>query len=239
MTSATTRWAMAVFGSVALAVPAAAASASDGGAEPSSGGGATYQREADLAAGGIELAVRRGAYVNRTVSVRGDAPQLAGRRIAIEQRGSRRGGWIPVATLEVARDGRFATAWRPARTGRHQLRAVALGAASAGSGGARAASAVREVTVYKPVVATWYGPGFYGNRTACGQRLTTATIGVAHKTLPCGTRVAVTFRGRSAIVPVIDRGPYARGISYDLTGGLAKLLGVTVTSRIGAVALSR
>jgi rare lipoprotein A len=93
--------------------------------------------------------------------------------------------------------------------------------------------------VYRRVTATWYGPGFYGNRTACGQRLTTETQGVAHKTLPCGTRIAVRVGGRSAIVPVIDRGPYARGVAYDLTGATARRLGVTSTARIGAAVLTR
>lgn len=86
---------------------------------------------------------------------------------------------------------------------------------------------------------SWYGPGFYGNRTACGQRLTTETLGVAHKTLPCGTRVAIRSGGRSVVVPVIDRGPYARGIAYDLTGATARRLGVTGTARIGAAVLNR
>jgi rare lipoprotein A (peptidoglycan hydrolase) len=83
--------------------------------------------------------------------------------------------------------------------------------------------------------ATWYGPGFYGRRTACGQRLTRETVGVAHKTLPCGTKVTFYHRGRFATVSVIDRGPYARGVSWDLTFGAAKKLGMTATSAVRAV----
>jgi hypothetical protein len=68
---------------------------------------------------------------------------------------------------------------------------------------------------------SWYGPGFYGQRTACGQTLTTSLIGVAHRTLPCGT--LVTFRnpvnGRTLTLPVVDRGPYVYGRIWDLTGG--------------------
>jgi rare lipoprotein A len=68
---------------------------------------------------------------------------------------------------------------------------------------------------------SWYGPGFYGNRTACGQALTTRLRGVAHRTLPCGT--LVSFRnpdnGRAVTVPVVDRGPYVAGRTWDLTGG--------------------
>jgi rare lipoprotein A (peptidoglycan hydrolase) len=91
---------------------------------------------------------------------------------------------------------------------------------------------------YTIVKATWYGPGLYGNRMACGKRLTKRTVGVAHKRLPCGTKVALRYRGRTLVVPVVDRGPYARGISYDLTYATAKKLGMTATSRIAAAALN-
>lgn len=74
--------------------------------------------------------------------------------------------------------------------------------------------------------ASWYGPGFYGNRTACGQAYTRQILGVAHRTLPCGTRI--TFRnpknGRTLTVPVIDRGPYVAGRRWDLSGGLCVAL---------------
>jgi len=67
------------------------------------------------------------------------------------------------------------------------------------------------------VIASWYGPGFYGNRTACGQVYTPEIIGVAHRTLPCGTLLVIEFRGRSMTVPVIDRGPYIAGRTLDLS----------------------
>jgi rare lipoprotein A (peptidoglycan hydrolase) len=72
--------------------------------------------------------------------------------------------------------------------------------------------------------ATWYGPGFYGNRTACGQTLRPRTVGVAHRSLPCGTQVRFVFRGRSMITRVIDRGPYSRGHAWDLTNGARRAL---------------
>jgi rare lipoprotein A (peptidoglycan hydrolase) len=69
---------------------------------------------------------------------------------------------------------------------------------------------------------SWYGPGFYGKRTACGLAMTETLIGVAHRSLPCGTRV--TFKnpanGRIVTAPVVDRGPYVSGRQWDLTGGL-------------------
>jgi peptidoglycan lytic transglycosylase len=73
--------------------------------------------------------------------------------------------------------------------------------------------------------ATWYGPGFYGSRTACGQVLRPDTIGVAHRNLPCGTAVKFIYQGQQVVTTVIDRGPYSRGNSWDLTNGARQLLG--------------
>lgn len=74
---------------------------------------------------------------------------------------------------------------------------------------------------------SWYGPTFYGKRTACGLAMTQSLLGVAHRTLPCGT--LVTFRnpanGRSLTLPVVDRGPYVSGRQWDLTGGACLALG--------------
>ncbi len=81
-------------------------------------------------------------------------------------------------------------------------------------------------------VASWYGPGFFGNETACGQRLTRRTVGVAHRSLPCGTRVTIAYRGRFLRTRVIDRGPYAHGAKWDLTGAAATELGLETTSAV-------
>lgn len=74
---------------------------------------------------------------------------------------------------------------------------------------------------------SWYGPGFYGHRTACGEVLTAGLIGVAHRTLPCGAKVI--FRnpanGRSVTAVVVDRGPYTTGRQWDMTPGLCAALG--------------
>ena len=89
---------------------------------------------------------------------------------------------------------------------------------------------------------SFYGPGLYcvSNRvkaclpqrgrsaraklTACGVLFTRTVVGVAHRTLPCGTLVAFTYRGRTVIAPVIDRGPYVAGRVWDLSGGLCVAL---------------
>jgi peptidoglycan hydrolase-like protein with peptidoglycan-binding domain len=82
--------------------------------------------------------------------------------------------------------------------------------------------------------ASYYGPGLWGNRTACGQVLRKKTRGVAHRTLPCGTRMAVYANGRIAIFPVIDRGPHKDGVSLDLTAAAAARLRVTTTTSVRA-----
>ena len=126
--------------------------------------------------------------------------------------------------------------------------AVALPAAAAtgtGNGGASPTPPPEEQATaqqarnadYRPARATWYGPGFYGNRTACGKRLTHRTLGVAHKRLRCGTKVALRYHGHTVVVPVIDRGPYARGVDYDLTEATARKLGMRQTSRLAAATL--
>ena len=72
--------------------------------------------------------------------------------------------------------------------------------------------------------ASWYGPGLYGNHTACGQTLHPNTLGVAHKTLPCGTTVKFVYHGKALITQVIDRGPYVKGRAWDLTAAASEAL---------------
>lgn len=86
-------------------------------------------------------------------------------------------------------------------------------------------------------VATWYGPGFWGNRTACGQTLKKKTVGVAHKKLPCGTKVTIGYRGRFVRTRVIDRGPYAHGASWDLTQAAARKIRMQSTSTVRAAVI--
>lgn len=80
--------------------------------------------------------------------------------------------------------------------------------------------------------ATWYGPGFFGNRTACGQTLRRKTRGVAHKRLPCGTKLVVRYKGRYTRAKVIDRGPYANHARWDLTQKTARLIGFEGTDDV-------
>jgi rare lipoprotein A (peptidoglycan hydrolase) len=80
--------------------------------------------------------------------------------------------------------------------------------------------------------ATWYGPGLYGRHTACGETLRPNTIGVAHRSLPCGTAVKFIYHGHSIVTQVIDRGPYSKGNSWDLTSRAAEVLGFSTAGRV-------
>ena len=118
---------------------------------------------------------------------------------------------------------------------------LGAGSADAASGGlsvtaTQAQARASEAIAFTPMRwagATWYGPGFYGNRTACGQTLRPGTIGVAHRSLPCGTRVKFVYRGRQIVTRVIDRGPYSAGHAWDLTNGAREALGFEGSGRVG------
>jgi rare lipoprotein A (peptidoglycan hydrolase) len=113
--------------------------------------------------------------------------------------------------------------------------ACALTTAALAQTGGVASAPAPAPTVHKAALATWFGPGFYGQTTACGQMLTPAVVGVANRTLPCGTLVKFTYKGHAATVPVIDRGPYAHnGAQWDLTSGAAIALGMNDTARLSS-----
>jgi Putative peptidoglycan binding domain/Lytic transglycolase len=82
--------------------------------------------------------------------------------------------------------------------------------------------------------ATWYGPGFFGTQTACGKTLHRGTLGIAHRHLPCGTKVTLKYKSHYVRARVIDRGPYTRGVRWDLTQGTAEALHFTTTDTIRA-----
>ena len=151
-------------------------------------------------------------------------PKVAGRKVILEQKVS--GSWRWVTRLRAG-DGSFTTYFRPGDEGYRRLRVRFTGDEHNRKAGAR-----RAIRVYEPSLATWYGPGLYGNRTACGQRLGYSTLGVAHRSLPCGTKVNILYEGRTITVPVIDRGPYSSA-DWDLTRETADRLRFSGKDRIG------
>lgn len=88
--------------------------------------------------------------------------------------------------------------------------------------------------------ASWYGPGFHGRATASGERFQQGALTAAHKSLPFGTKLRVTNKrnGKSVIVRINDRGPYARGKFLDLSKGAAGRIGM-ISSGTGSVCVTR
>jgi rare lipoprotein A len=84
------------------------------------------------------------------------------------------------------------------------------------------------VKARKQGMASWYGPGFHGRRTASGERFNAGDLTAAHRYLPFGTRVRVTNArtGRSVVVRINDRGPFSGGRVIDLSRGAAAAIGV-------------
>ena len=181
----------------------------------------------------VTVATRAGTMLRRLARFSGTAtPDQAGRTVTIERFDDATQAWGAVATATIAADGTYVARWRTDRAGEHRVRAVI-----AADGEAVAASATPElaITVHRSALATWFGPGFYGRRTACGQRMSRSLLGVAHKRMRCGTQVAVLYKGRRITVPVVDRGPFRRGTDWDLTAATAQALGFEHTDRVGAV----
>ena len=77
----------------------------------------------------------------------------------------------------------------------------------------------------RSITATVYHPWYNGRTTACGQTYRHWGVSAAHAYLPCGTKVRVSHRGRSLVVPVTDR---CNCSSIDLSAGAAKYLGVPI-----------
>ncbi len=76
-------------------------------------------------------------------------------------------------------------------------------------------------------LASWYGPGFEGSLTASGEVFDPYGYTAAHKTLPLGTQLSVSYAGRTVQVTVNDRGPYSGARDLDLSQGAAEYLGLT------------
>ena len=84
-------------------------------------------------------------------------------------------------------------------------------------------------TEAEETLASWYGPGLYGLPTASGEPYDASGYTAAHKTLPLGTKLVVSYRGRSVPVTINDRGPYVGNRELDLSEGAAQALGFTQT----------
>jgi rare lipoprotein A len=149
-----------------------------------------------------------------------------GSRVTVKGRAAAPG----VAKLQIQRRGRWVTLDRDRtdRSGRFVLR-KRIRAATSTRARLRLDTGEKRLlgrlNVYRQALASWYGPGLFGNKLGCGGTLQAGSLGVANKSLPCGTKVTFRHRGRVVRVPVIDRGPYVGGREYDLTAATAHKLG--------------
>ena len=162
------------------------------------------------------------------LAVRGKVRPSGRHRVKVVFRGPDGG----VRGVTTKANGTFALHWVPGRIGSYAVRAFGLHDRWA----AGSKSPGRKLTTYRLAGASYYGPGLYGNGVACGGTLMPGTMGVANKTLPCGTKVKLRYHGRTVTVPVIDRGPYVAGRDYDLTEAVKEKLGFP---GVGTVLASR
>ena len=163
----------------------------------------------------------RDVVAGREVEIRGRVLPAGQRDVIVEVDGDTK-------RTRANKRGRFEVDFRPSKAGKYSVHARAKrnrdAIGSKDSGG--------RFTAYRYAQASWYGPGLYGNRTACGQTLTSSTRGVAHKSLPCGTRLSIRNGSREVHVKVIDRGPYVGDREFDLTEATKNDLGFGSTGRI-------
>jgi rare lipoprotein A len=143
-------------------------------------------------------------------------PGLSDRVVALQALGPR--GWSTIASTHTGRNGRFRVRYIPRRTGSEPVRLRFDG----DSMDLAARRPLGRLNVYRLAEASWYGGG---GTLACGGELTSTTMGVANKTLPCGTLVTLRYGDRMVRVRVIDRGPYVAGREFDLTEATKQALG--------------
>lgn len=207
---------------VALAAACGSASGADATGVPATSGGSGFVVQ--------PVTAPKGAFAGKPTRLNGHLANATGTVSITAKRG--KADWLPIGTALADKDGDFNFKWTPPKAGRYSFR-FALPGVNASA----AEDSQGSVSVYRRQKATWYGPGFYGSKTACGQTLTKRTLGTAHKTLPCGTRVEFFLRGKRITVPVIDRGPFANGATWDLTLTAMRRLGSSSTEVLGALPL--
>ncbi len=146
-----------------------------------------------------------------------------GRKVVLQGLG--RHGWSTLATTRTGPLGSFSLRYRARRLISERVRLRFAG----DSYGRPAHMPLGRLNVYRLAGASWYGGG---GGLACGGSLTSSTLGVANKTLPCGTMITLRYQGRSVRVPVIDRGPYVAGREFDLTEATKRALGFGDTGQV-------
>lgn len=156
------------------------------------------------------------------VAIKGHvAPAGTSRKVTVKVAGE-------TIRTRTSKGGGFKVEWKAAKTGENTVRVRAEGDRIAAGSGDKAG----KVAVLRPAAASYYGPGLYGNPMACGGTLQPGTVGVAHKSLPCGTKLVVAHGNRSVKTEVVDRGPYVGGREFDLTEALRNKIGFGSTGTV-------
>jgi rare lipoprotein A (peptidoglycan hydrolase) len=164
---------------------------------------------------------RLNVRVGQAAVVTGTA--AAGRTVVLQRRGDH--SWRTVERATADASGSFRLRHRPARASSAQVRIRVAGAPAS-------TRTLGRLNAYRRASASWYGPGLYGNHLACGGHLTDAVRGVAHKTLPCGTRLTLRRGDRIVRARVVDRGPFVAGREFDLTPAVKRALGFGSTGTV-------
>ncbi|HEY5287773.1 MAG TPA: septal ring lytic transglycosylase RlpA family protein [Solirubrobacteraceae bacterium] len=160
-----------------------------------------------------QLNVLDGSAASVTGALR---PALARRAVELQRLG--RHGWEAISHALTTAGGRFVLRYLPHRLLSEPVRVRFVG----GDGDLGAHRDVGRLISFRLADASWYGGG---GSLACGGELTSSTLGVANKTLPCGTLVTLRYGGHTLRVPVVDRGPYVEGREFDLTEATKRALG--------------
>jgi peptidoglycan lytic transglycosylase len=187
--------------------------------------GSTVQANSIVRVHTRTLNVLRGHAATVTGTLRAEirSAGLPGRMVALQQLG--RGGWRTIARVRSGAGGHFRLRFLARRMGSERVR-VRFGGDALDRGSQRNFG---RLNVYRLAEASWYGGG---GEMACGGALTSSTLGVASKTLPCGTLVVLRYGGHSIRVPVVDRGPYVAGREFDLTEATKRAIGFGGTGEV-------
>ena len=170
----------------------------------------------------LDVLEAHGAVVSGALQ-EGHREGRAGRIVTLQGLGAH--GWRTLTSTRTGAHGAFRLRYTPRALVSERVRLRFAGDAY----GRAARRPLGRLNSYRLAGASWYGGG---GGLACGGSLTSSTLGVANKTLPCGTLVTLRYGGHSVRVPVIDRGPYDEGREFDLTEATKRALGFGDTGQV-------
>jgi rare lipoprotein A len=208
-------------GALLIAVPSAAAALATGQALAAPAEKAPPTTPVGAAAR-VRIHSRRLAVLGgQAVQVRGRLlPAMPGRKLSLQ--GHEDGHWHTLTSTRTRGAGRFVLRYVAGSAGQEPLRVTFAGDRLA----RRSSTPIGQMTVYRQAGASWY---YDGGTTACGFH---ARYGVANRTLPCGSKVALRYNGRSVSATVDDRGPFVGGRDWDLNQNTAAALGFGGTGTV-------